>query len=197
MFKKISSICICLFVVAFALNVTFIHAENYPGIEVEMNAGDILYSSKTGKNKPFGHVAIVGNDHMIYHVNEVIDQDHTHSGGKSDTMSKYRSRHLANEAISIYRFDASEQLKQKTAHWAQNYYSVATQYKIPNPFIREQRTLNILNSSYCSKFVWQALYYGLEQDITLNNATDEATKYILPIEFTYYPFYYVGQFQTA
>ncbi|GAC42860.1 hypothetical protein [Paenibacillus popilliae] len=172
------------------------YADYYPGTNIEMKAGDILYSSKKGSSLIVGHVAIVADDNKIYHANSIVDDGQTSAGGKSDTVSNYRTRHKSGEDIEIYRFNRST--KAAAGRWVKEKYSKVTDYEIPAPHETDRLKLNVLNPSYCSKFIWQALYYGLEyphEDITSYRAKVTDSVYILPSEFTSSPFEKVGSFK--
>ncbi|QPQ30648.1 hypothetical protein [Lysinibacillus sp. JNUCC 51] len=127
----------------------------YPGTSTIMKAGDVLYSSKSflTSTKIVGHVAIVGPDYRIYHVNPVGDV-----AGKRDTLTDYRNRHYVGETIYVYGPSSGAT---GAANWASINYSSAKTYEIIN-----LEPLSSISSNYCSKFIWQALYYGSSIDLT-------------------------------
>ncbi|MFF2156315.1 hypothetical protein ACFVVQ_13445 [Paenibacillus chitinolyticus] len=139
----------------------------YPGTSTEMKPGDVLYSSKAlgGSSAIVGHVGIVGTDYKVYHVNPVSENGTT--GGKSDDIITYRNRHAPGETITVYRLRAGESYAVNAANWAKANYSKVTNYSIP-VFSWEDFRLGTINPNYCSKFLWQAFYYG-------NNKTDYIT----------------------
>ncbi|MGW8960070.1 hypothetical protein [Paenibacillus sp. NPDC055715] len=133
---------------------------NYPGTNIRVRVGDVLYSSKAlgGSAMIVGHVGIIGPDYMVYHVNAV--NDNQGEGGKRDTISYYQTRHYPNEKIDVFRAAHGR----NAAYWAKNNYSSVTSYHIPL-YSWDNYQLKTMNLNYCSKFIWQAFYYG-------NNSTD-------------------------
>lgn len=129
----------------------------YPGSNVIMRAGDIVYSSKSfgSSTAIVGHVGIVGSDLNVYHVNPAAG-----NAGKSDGIYAYSSRHGKGETIKVYRSAHGV----KAAEWAKNNYASISTYYIPWASW-DNFKLGSLDPNYCSKFIWQAFYYG-------NNKTD-------------------------
>ncbi|MFC9778820.1 hypothetical protein [Paenibacillus chitinolyticus] len=162
----------------------------YPGTSIEMKVGDVLYSSKTFGNSSqiVGHVGIIGPDYLVYHVSPIIDTD---GNGAGDSINVYMGRHGHGEKISIYKYRYSSGVG--AAQWAQNNYWKATEYAVVNPF----HYLSTLTPNYCSKFIWQAFYYGDGVDITGKNLTgDTYGTWVYPSNFTNSRFAYGGQFTT-
>ncbi|MDD9266193.1 hypothetical protein ACFPES_04010 [Paenibacillus sp. GCM10023248] len=141
----------------------------YPGTTIAMEPGDVLYSSKSlgGSSPIVGHVGIVGTDFRVYHVNPVAENGVT--GGKSDDITTYRNRHASGQTITIYKLRAGASYATNAANWAKVNYSRVTNYSIPI-YSWEDFKLSTINPNYCSKFLWQAFYYG-------NNRTDYVTGY--------------------
>ncbi|WP_226002026.1 hypothetical protein [Paenibacillus sp. BJ-4] len=127
----------------------------YPGTNIRVRVGDVLYSSKAlgGSAMLVGHVGIIGPDYMVYHVNAVNDDQG--EGGKRDTISYYQTRHKAGESIAVYRATHGR----NAAYCPQNNYSSVTSYHIPWANW-DNYQLKTMNSNYCSKFIWQAFYFG-------------------------------------
>ncbi|MFF2155662.1 hypothetical protein ACFVVQ_10135 [Paenibacillus chitinolyticus] len=129
---------------------------HYPGTQVVITPGDVIYSNKSlfGAQPFVGHVAVVGNDGYLYHAHP--------EGPTKDTLSEYMSRrHKPNETITVYRasYGASA-----AASWAaQNIYKMK-RYWITNDH-------STLDDNYCSKFVWQAFYYGGGTDLTASTGS--------------------------
>lgn len=120
----------------------------YPGTNIQMKAGDVLYSSKSLGTSTWGvgHVGIVGTDYNVYHVNKIENR------GLSDGLYLYMSRHRPGEKLTILRPRGG--YGTRAALWAENNYSRVTQYQI------NTARLSTISPNYCSKFVWQAFYYG-------------------------------------
>ncbi|WP_051286970.1 hypothetical protein [Paenibacillus taiwanensis] len=142
-----------------------------------MVVGDVLYSNKSlyGSAAVVGHVGIVGSDYRIYHVTPVSDAN---GGGINDTIETYMGRHNAGEKIAVYRaryFDYT-----KAAKWAEQNYWRATEYSIS---ILDK--LGTLNPNYCSKFIWQAFYFGGSVDVTGKNVGPNTYSLVYPLNFTY------------
>lgn len=147
----------------------------YPGTNIPMRAGDVLYSSKTlgSSSQIVGHVGIVGSDYRVYHVTPAKNVN----GGVADGVYTYMNRHGSAETITIYRHRLAYGVA--AAAWAENNYSRVTNYFI-NPF----SFLSTISPNYCSKFLWQAFYYGDGIDITEMNKKDYNMATILPDSFT-------------
>ncbi|WP_188067216.1 hypothetical protein [Brevibacillus brevis] len=145
----------------------------YPGTNIEMKVGDVLYSTKTlgSSSKIVGHVGIVGSDFRVYHVTPAAD------GGVADSIDSYTSRHGSGETIEIYKYRYGGAAN--AAMWAKQNYS-----KVYNYYISLDR-LSVMNPNYCSKFIWQAFYYGAGKDVMNKNLTDSTYGIIYPIGFTY------------
>ncbi|MFJ7666966.1 hypothetical protein ACIQXI_07645 [Lysinibacillus sp. NPDC097195] len=141
----------------------------YPGTSTIISIGDVLYSSKSfvTSTKIVGHVAIVGPDYRIYHVNPKGDV-----AGKRDTLTEYRNRHDPGETIYAYRPSKGAT---GAANWASNNYSSAITYDIVN-----LNALSSISPNYCSKFIWQAFYYGSSIDITHLALTGSSVAWVTP-----------------
>lgn len=141
----------------------------YPGTKTYMKVGDILYSSKSfaASTRIVGHVAIVGPDYRIYHVNPAGTE-----AGKKDTLTTYRYRHDPGETIYVYRPSKGAT---GAADWASYTYSFAKNYDIIN-----LQPLSTLSPNYCSKFIWQAFYYGSSIDLTHIGLTGSSKTWVTP-----------------
>ncbi|TCT17550.1 hypothetical protein EDD68_12920 [Melghiribacillus thermohalophilus] len=140
----------------------------YPGTNVEMEPGDVLVSPKNwSSTKFFGHVAIVGDDYYIYHSHPYED------GGVKDTVNEFMSRHGQGDTIEIYkpRKGASD-----AGVWAANNYDENSNYTLTN------HDLGDIANNYCSKFVWQAFWFGAGFDLLNQGLTDEDSEIITPSE---------------
>ncbi|AHC19328.1 MULTISPECIES: hypothetical protein [Paenibacillus] len=148
----------------------------YPGTNIRVKVGDVLYSSKAlgGSAMIVGHVGIIGPDYMVYHVNAV--NDNQGEGGKRDTISYYQTRHKAGESIAVYRATHGR----NAAYWAQNNYSSVTSYHIPI-YSWDNFQLKTINPNYCSKFIWQAFYYGnYDTDYIIGHYTPNKEAFVTP-----------------
>ncbi|WKL02870.1 hypothetical protein Q0F98_03225 [Paenibacillus amylolyticus] len=144
----------------------------YPGTNINMQVGDLLYSSKTlgGSTEIVGHIGIVGSDFRIYHVTPGA------SGGAADSVTTYMGRHRPGEKIEIYQKRNGGGVTAAT--WAKNNYSRAKAYGI------SYGKLSVMTPNYCSKFIWQAFYYGSNFDSTVRGRTDADSAIIAPSIFT-------------
>lgn len=130
----------------------------YPNSSIPMKPGDVLYSSKSlGSSSPaFGHVGVVGTDLYVYHSNP-------YAPGARDTIDEYMSRHKSKESITVLRYRYGSGTAPNAAAWAKNnYYRVKT-YSIPVPPLNQ--LMGDVETNYCSKFVWQAFYFGEGKDL--------------------------------
>ncbi|OAB34106.1 hypothetical protein [Paenibacillus glacialis] len=134
----------------------------YPGTNVEMRIGDILYSTKTlgSSSQIVGHTGIVNSNFKVVHVTLPVN------GGTVDNMTGYMNRHGVGETIKVYRPRDGRGVN--AAKWATYNYSSVKEYSI-EPFAK----LGTLSPNYCSKFIWQAFYFGEGLDmLNLNNTPD-------------------------
>lgn len=126
----------------------------YPATTIRMVPGDVLYSHKYALSSFLvGHTAIVGINYRIYHVNR------WNTYGHADSMPIYLSRHKSHEKITILRYENKQEAKQ-AAEWAMQHYDKVKRY-IYN------RELKEVGDNYCSKFTWQAYYFGTNQEVDL------------------------------
>ncbi|NKQ19806.1 hypothetical protein [Brevibacillus laterosporus] len=158
----------------------------YPGTTLSMKVGDVLYSSKTlgGSTQIVGHVGIIGPDFLVYHVTPATG---TKGGGVADTITNYMSRHGKGETIEVYQYRSSSSAN--AAKWAKNNYSRVTEYKISIAKLSQK------NPNYCSKFLWQAFYYGAGEDIVGYDLSDTQVTTIHPWHFTTDEFVKRGSFK--
>ncbi|MBP1970279.1 uncharacterized protein YycO [Virgibacillus natechei] len=141
----------------------------YPRTSILMQPGDIIYSHKTGLSSFIvGHEGIVGEDFKIYHVNSRGRYGH------SDSMPIYLSRHKKGEKLTILRNKDAE-IARQAAKWAKRNIENVTRYTY-------SRNLADVERNYCSKFVWQAYFYGSEGEIDLTDRGSEVNvkRYITP-----------------
>lgn len=149
----------------------------YPGSNVSMKTGDILYSSKSlaASTLIVGHVGIVGSDLNVYHVNPVDG-----NAGKSDGIYAYAGRHDPGETIRIYR--PIHNYGVKAAEWAKNNYASISTYYIPWKSW-DNFKLGSLDPNYCSKFIWQAFYFGNNKtDPIIGYYNENKEAYVTPIQ---------------
>lgn len=131
---------------------TLVH--RYPGTELDMLPGDILYSHKYAFSSFLvGHIAIVGENYRIYHINRWKPFGH------ADSMRSYLSRHKSGEKLTVMRYNNQEAAR-NAAIWAMDNYNKATRYVF-------YRDLTDFKNNYCSKFIWQAFYYGNDKQVDL------------------------------
>ncbi|PPA89114.1 hypothetical protein C4A76_04980 [Brevibacillus laterosporus] len=152
-----------------------------------MKVGDVLYSSKTlgGSTQIVGHVGIVGPDLLIYHVTPATG---VKGGGVGDSINNYMRRHGKGETITIYQYRSGG--AKNAAKWAANNYSRVKNYEIT--FSK----LSQIDPNYCSKFLWQAFYYGAGVDVIGKGITDSEYSLVYPFTFTYANFVSRGAFRT-
>ncbi|WP_339230787.1 hypothetical protein NSQ77_10245 [Oceanobacillus sp. FSL K6-2867] len=126
----------------------------YPETSIHMLPGDVLYSHKTALSSiVVGHAAIIGEDFRIYHVNRWPDYGH------GDSMPIYLSRHKKGEKLTILRHPNREEAR-NAAKWAKQHKDQIISYHYT-------RDLRDIQKNYCSKFVWQAFYFGNEGKVDL------------------------------
>lgn len=144
-------------------------APYYPGTKIVMIPGDVLYSHKTAiSSLVVGHSGIVGEDFRIYHVNR------WGRFGHADKMSVYLSRHKPGEKLTILRYEFAEDAS-KAARWAKQHIQDVEKYAYT-------RDLTDYRKNYCSKFVWQAFYFGSKVDLTSYAAKRPLNRFIKPFQ---------------
>ena len=131
-----------------------ISAADYPGTNIDVEVGDVIYSPK-GKSTFFaGHVAIVGTDGYIYHA--YPDSD----GKRRDTVNSYFNLFADGDEFQILRSNNID--PEAAAEFAEIIYDLIDTYTVLN--------INLIDfdENYCSKFIWQAYFYGsgMVTDIT-------------------------------
>lgn len=146
----------------------------YPGTTIPMMPGDVLYSKKTlgGSTQIVGHVAIVGPDLKVYHSSPAGD-----GSGKTDSISMYQGRHDHGEEILVYR---PKKGAPQAATWARNNIGKVKEYYI-NPLAK----LSTISPNYCSKFVWQAFYFGSGIDLTSLYYNGDTRSIVTPSHIRY------------
>ncbi|RDW16816.1 hypothetical protein [Oceanobacillus chungangensis] len=156
----------------------------YPDTTIKMLPGDVLYSHKLAFSSVIvGHVGMVGEDCRIYHVNRWGNKGH------ADRMSVYLSRHKKGEKLTILRF-SDKKIAKEAACWAKANIGSIEAYKYT-------RDLADIKINYCSKYIWQAYYFGttLNVDLLGNNLDAEKKRYITPSGI-FRRLEVVGSFQT-
>lgn len=141
----------------------------YPGTSIRMQPGDVLYSHKYAFSSILvGHTGLVGTNFRIYHVNRWKPFGH------SDSMPIYLSRHRKGEKITILRHSNEKEAKQ-AAQWAMQNYDHVKRYNY-------NQGLRSLEDNYCSKFTWQAFYFGTngKVDLLRNRNRKSLVGYVMP-----------------
>ncbi|GGM33386.1 hypothetical protein GCM10011351_19280 [Paraliobacillus quinghaiensis] len=127
---------------------------------IPIQPGDIIYSSKSLSTLLVGHCAIVGQDYHIYHSHP--------KGAFSDTLKQFISRHKNKGKITLLRSPHGAEI---IAKWAQENICEVQNYLF-HPQLGNKKM------NYCSKFIWQAYWHALEEDITGNDLTIKSIKLI-------------------
>lgn len=141
----------------------------YPGTNIRMIPGDILYSHKYAFSSFLvGHTAIIGENFRIYHVNRWKTYGH------ADSMPVYLSRHKRGEKLTILRHTYREEAI-NAAKWAMQNYDQMKRY-VFNPNLLD------IENNYCSKFIWQAFYFGNETKVDLlkNKMRQSFNQFVMP-----------------
>ncbi|TPG86964.1 hypothetical protein EEL32_12270 [Brevibacillus laterosporus] len=132
-----------------------------------MKPGDVIYGGKKLSTFFVGHVGIVGRDFQVYHAHP--------SGGLSDGINYYVNRFNDGDILTILRPDSGGKA---AAKWAENNIDRMTSYSW-------NVSLGNVSKNYCSKFIWQAFYFGWDEDILDAGKTDTSNYYVTPIEIYY------------
>ncbi len=149
----------------------------YPGTNFAMRVGDVLYSTKAlgGSSAIVGHTGIVNSDFKVVHVTLPVN------GGTIDNMTGYMYRHGEGETIKVYR--PRNGMGVNAAKWATYNYSYVKEY-----LIQIASTLGSISPNYCSKFVWQAFYFGEGTDILNKNLNANTLGFVTPGNITDSPY---------
>lgn len=156
------------------IGVTFASAATYPGTNITVKPGDIIHSPKNKSTYFAGHTAIVGSDNYIYHAIPNTN------GKAKDTITYYfDERFSKGDKFTILRPKNSSHAE-PAAEMAPTIYSNITTYAYNSDAIK----LDNFSHNYCSKFVWQAYYYGnsFNVDILGKGYKYYTQAYILPSE---------------
>lgn len=137
-------------------------AINYPGTDVEMFPGDIIYSSKGWSTFLVGHAGIVGVDYKVHHAHPL--------GGFSESLAAYLSRHKFGAIITVFSPLTGGP---EAARWAGENIQKMNKYAF-HPILSNQQV------NYCTKFVWQAFWYTGTGDISNRKLSDKKTTWIYP-----------------
>ncbi|WP_053217959.1 hypothetical protein [Virgibacillus senegalensis] len=134
----------------------------YPGTNITMEPGDILYSAKGMSTFLVGHVGMVGHDQLIYHSHP--------KGGFYEKLPVYLSRHKFGTVLTVFRpvYGASA-----AAQWVTDNVGRIQRY------IFDPR-LNTISTNYCSKFLWQSFWYTGIGDITGRHRHGKQWAWIYP-----------------
>lgn len=143
----------------------------YPGTEVLIEPGDILYSSKGWSTFLMGHISMVGQDYRIYHAHP--------AGGLTDRLPNYLSRHKFGTTITVLR---PKKQAQAAAEWAMNNVGLVKRYFF-DPRIGK------MEFNYCTKFIWQAFWHSGCGDITGRNLTPKKIGWIYPLMMKHSDFF--------
>ncbi|RDW15268.1 hypothetical protein CWR48_19790 [Oceanobacillus arenosus] len=141
----------------------------YPDTSIPMIPGDVLYSHKRALSSFLvGHVGLIGEDYRVYHVNRWGNKGH------ADSMPIYLSRHKKGEKLTILRF-SNQIIARAAADWSMANISSIDAYKYT-------RDLTDIKNNYCSKYIWQAYYFGTTPNVDLlaNDLDAEKKRYIMP-----------------
>ncbi len=120
-----------------------------------MQPGDLIYTTATVSTFLVGHIGIVGPDYAVYH-------SHPYGPGKRDSLQAYISNFNSGDPFTVLRVRNGGGLQAGT--WAKNNINRLKSYSF-NIY-----TDNVADN-YCSKFVWQAYWYGVNRDISDTNVS--------------------------
>lgn len=141
----------------------------YPGTNITMKPGDVIHNPKSVSTFLVGHVAIVGNDLLLRHA-------HPLGPGITEGITSYVSRFDVGDLFTILR--PKNGIGPAAATWSQNNIGNVFGYNfLPG--------LGAVGPNYCSKFVWQAYWFGAQKELT----ADLPYSVLLPVGLLYvYPF---------
>ncbi|MFA9558404.1 hypothetical protein ACERII_13940 [Evansella sp. AB-rgal1] len=128
----------------------------YPGTNIKMKAGDVLYSSKGLDTYLVGHVGIVDANGQVIHMMK-------NGGMKRESISAYSS----NFKYTIYQ----AKVENNGYKAAQNATSLYNNYRSSASYTLTTTLTRPKDKQYCTKLVWQAYYYGSNINLGDNSFT--------------------------
>lgn len=141
----------------------------YPNTSIEIKEGDILYSYKVNRGTLLvGHLALVGFNSKIIHVNKIKPYGHV------DSIERYSRRHAKGDQLHVLRphllaVNGASQWALENIQRVSRYIFTWNLYGVPH--------------NYCSKFIWQAFWYGENIDITNRKLNNNSYAFIFPKDF--------------
>lgn len=141
----------------------------YPNTSITIQEGDLLYSYKINRGTLLvGHLAFLGPNGNIFHVNQVKPNGHV------DSLERYSRRHVQGDQLHVLRPNLSS--VNGAIEWAQeNIHKVKYYIYTWN--------LKAVSNNYCSKFIWQAFWHGEGIDVTGRKLKDNSYAFIFPKDF--------------
>ncbi|MDQ0170444.1 hypothetical protein [Paenibacillus tundrae] len=138
----------------------------YPGTSIKVQAGDIIHSPKSVSTFFVGHIGIVGTDLNVYHV-------HPYGPGRIQGLFSYINNFDPGDKFTVLRVRNGNPVA--AANWAKNNIGKVQSYSF-NPVPSN------ITASYCSKFVWQAYFYGAGKELIWGGTSVDPLTYIRPSE---------------
>lgn len=145
----------------------------YYGVtKMRTQPGDVLYSSVSRDTAFVGHIGIIGDDGFVYHVLRGNQATRT-------SLPRYMKR-FSKQNLYILR-PHSNKIAKQAGQAAMTIHPEIESYTF-------NKTLANVKENYCSKFIWQAFYYGAGIDVLGRNYTNDSSSYILPMSLKSSPY---------
>jgi uncharacterized protein YycO len=136
-----------------------------------LKTGDIVITSDSVSAGIVGHAGIVLSDGYILHIPGPFA-----GGMKKDSWSSWKSKYSTNEVLR----QPNTTVAGMAATWAKSHYWTTNR----TPFYAITTNLASTSTTYCSKIVWQAYYYGTGSYPVMTVPSEFIAPYYLKSRFT-------------
>lgn len=137
----------------------------YGYTKTKSQPGDVLYSSMSPDTAFVGHIGIVGSDGLVYHVLQG-------SNATRSSLPRYMKR-FSKQNLHVLRHNSSD-VATNAAFTAMAIHAEVEAYAL-------NTKLSNVSQNYCSKFIWQAFYYGSGIDILGRGYNGDSALYVIPV----------------
>lgn len=137
----------------------------YGDTETRSQPGDVLYSSMSPDTAFVGHIGIIGSDGFVYHVLQG-------SSAIRSSLPRYMKR-FSKQNLYILRHDSID-VASSAGRVAIEIHKEVEAYAL-------NTELSNVSQNYCSKFIWQAFYYGSGIDILGRGYNSNSSLYVIPV----------------
>ncbi|MGN7470945.1 YiiX/YebB-like N1pC/P60 family cysteine hydrolase [Brevibacillus sp. SAFN-007a] len=144
----------------------------YPGTNIKIKIGDILISDKNSSPSFTGHAAIVTDTETVA---EILGYGYH---PQLNSLKKFfNERTGGDRGVRIVRYYSSADARD-AAEWAEAYVDdfEHVDYEIDDLYDYE-------TSTYCSKLVWNAFYYGADVELKTSRLTIGGSRFLVSLPY--------------